>query len=128
MAKSKVHVYDSDHYPAVRFLNIEIGRAKACMGIGDERYIITGKMTLNYTNSEKWGQEVHIQVFSKDHKVEKRSGSHNWTRVEIFFPFKDLDILITALSNLRINFPVQHGPEAAGRAPTARKAKPAGEW
>jgi len=58
MVKSNVHFYDSNHYPPVRFLNIEIGKARACMGIGEKRYIIDGKMTLNYVDSEKWGREA----------------------------------------------------------------------
>lgn len=63
------------------------------MRIGDEKYIINGKMTLNYTGSEKWGREVHIQVYSGEHRVEKRSGSRDWSRVEIFFLFKNMDTL-----------------------------------
>jgi len=104
MAKSKVHVYESEFYPAARFLNIEVGEAKTCTGVQDKRIIIKGRMTLNIVNSKKWGHEVHIQVYSREHRVEKRSGSRDWSRVEIFFPFKNLDALITALSNLRVKF------------------------
>ena len=126
MVKSKVHFYDSNHYPPVRFLNIEIGKARACMGIGGKRYIIDGKMTLNYVDSEKWGREVHIQVFSKNCRVEERSGEREWIRMEIFFPFESLDELIMQLQNLRINFSCVR-PEGWGMPPIPGGRKPGGK-
>jgi len=90
-------LYRSQYYPEVKFLNCKIGRAKACLGTGDSRYIIDGTMTLNYVESKKWGREIHIQVFSDECIVQKRSGEKKWSRIEIFFPVTDLDRLISEL-------------------------------
>ena len=99
--REKTQLYNSDFYGPAEFKNVEVGPARAVAGINKNRIIIDGKMAINYVKSSKWGEEVHIQVYAPEHKIEKRNPS-KWSRTEIYFPISHLKDLIEALIKLEI--------------------------
>jgi len=99
--KSKVQKYDSVVYGPTEFKNVEFGNAKALTGYNTQRIIIDGHMSVNLVESVKYGREVHIQVYSSEHRVERRNPS-KWSRTEIYFPVEALDRLIEALIKIKI--------------------------
>lgn len=102
--REKATVYnprDGGKYPPVILCNIEFGKAKAIVGIGRTRIVIKGNLCINSVSSIKWGKEVHLQIYAPKHYTEKRNPS-SWSRVEIYFPFSELDKLIDTLLRLHL--------------------------
>jgi len=93
--------YESEVYGSTLFRNIEFGSARALTGVDDVRILVDGKLSLNIVKSTKYGYEIHIQVYAPEHRVEHRNPS-KWSRVEIYFPTRDLGKLIEALIRLEL--------------------------
>lgn len=81
--------------------NINFGAAKAVTGFGNRKITISGNLSINLVNSEQYGKELQLQVYTQDRYLEERRfrsrGNNRWNRTEIFFTMQDLPQLIQAL-------------------------------
>lgn len=92
--------YESEKYGKVTFRNVDYGHGTGFFGMGDKRYKIDGRFSLNVVNSAKYGKEVHFQIYGKEVQEEKRNNSP-WNRTEIYFPHDSIKDIIKLLEELK---------------------------
>jgi hypothetical protein len=92
----KTRLYESGKYGNTTFNNIELGAVEAATGFGENKVILNGNFSLNLVNTAKYGEQLQIQVYSKDFVTKNRFHT-SWNRTEIFFKADMVQQLIDSL-------------------------------
>ena len=78
------------------------GAARGLVSNGINRYILDGNLAVCSLDSEKFGEEIHFTVYSKDNFFQKEKANKSaYRRVEFYFPLGDLDKLIATLEEFK---------------------------
>lgn len=96
----KTYNYESNVYPDVVFNNIDFGLAKGMLSFDKLRVSIRGKLSINKVKSDKFGEEIQLQIYSASVIKEVRNDS-SWNRLELFFPIEQIDDLIKSLEKIK---------------------------
>lgn len=82
--ENKLQLFESDHYEDAVFENVELGEARGMISTGSGRELLDGRFSINVTSSDKFGEEVHFQVYTTRAPELQARNDSKWNRVEIF--------------------------------------------
>lgn len=92
----KTYEYESEAYGNTVFNNITLGAVEASTAWDGNKVILNGNFSINLVKTAKYGNQVQLQVYTKE--VWQRQRYHtNWARTEIFLTPEMIPQLIDAL-------------------------------
>jgi hypothetical protein len=90
--------------PAVESSVWEFGSGEAITTFGERQIILDGAITIGHNRSQKWGEQLEIEIYSNTFREHPRYRSKSygvWHRAEIFMPVDHVAPMLDVLNQIR---------------------------